>query len=61
VLTEAEHDLLRERRDDLRLAKMYRATKGKGDIAKHYRDQLKSMQERRELGETGRIEFDEWL
>jgi hypothetical protein len=40
---------------------MYRATKGKGEIAKHYRGQLAAMQEQRELGDTGRIEFEEWL
>jgi len=61
VMTEAEYGLLNERKNDLRLAKSYRATKGKGEIAKHYRDELAAMQAKRETGKTGRIEFEEWL
>jgi hypothetical protein len=61
VLTDAEQELLRERRDDVQLAKMYRKTKGKGEIAKHYRDELKRIQGLRAEGVTGRIEFEEWL
>ena len=30
------------------------------EIAKHYREQLKIMQEKREDGEVGRIEFESW-
>ena len=61
VMTEAEQDLLRERKDDIRLAKSYRQTKGTGAIAKHYRDELQRMRELRASGETGLIEFEEWL
>lgn len=61
VLTEAQQELLRERRDDIGLAKEYRRTKGRGAIAKHYRDELERMQSLRAQGETGRIEFEEWL
>lgn len=61
VLTEAEQELIRERRDDVGLAKMYRKTKGVGEIAKHYRDELTRMQELRAEGVAGRIEFEEWL
>ena len=50
VMTEAEYGLLNERKNDLRLAKSYRATKGKGEIAKHYREELAAMQAQRETG-----------
>ena len=30
------------------------------EIAKHYREQLKIMQEKRAAGEEGRIEFESW-
>lgn len=40
VMTHAQQDLLREKMNDIPLAKMYRKTKGRGGIAKHYRDEL---------------------
>lgn len=43
-LGEFEYDLLLERKNDIGLGKMYRKTKGKGDIAKHYREQLELIQ-----------------
>jgi hypothetical protein len=61
VLTEWEQDVLFERKADTGLGKMYRKTKGVGEIAKHYRDELKRMRELREAGETGRIEFESYL
>lgn len=61
VLTEPEQQLLRERKEDIALAKLYRKTKGKGVIAKHFRDELKRMQELRAGGEMGRIEFEAFL
>jgi hypothetical protein len=59
VMTEDQYQLLIERRNDIGLAKMYRRTKGKGEIAKHYRDELKRMQEARTRGEA--VSFEEWL
>jgi hypothetical protein len=47
-----------ERKADTGLGKMYRKTKGVGEIAKHYRSELKRMQELKESGEAGRIEFE---
>jgi len=38
------YDLLLERKLDIDLSKMYRKTKGKGDIAKHFRGELESME-----------------
>ena len=61
VLTEAEQQLLLERMDDIQLAKEYRRSKGKGVIAKHYREEYARMKQLRAEGVTGRIEFEEWL
>lgn len=58
VLTEAEQALLRERKEDAGLARMYRRTQGKGEIAKHYRDEYQRMLALRADGVTGRIKFD---
>ena len=48
---EGAYELLLERKRDVGLAKMYRQTKGKGDIAKHFRTELDRMQ-------AERFEFD---
>lgn len=61
TLTEAEQQLLRERKEDIGLAKLYRKTKGKGEIAKHFREEHARMVALREQGETGRIEFEAFL
>ena len=57
VLSSGEQELLFEKMRDTSLGREYRKTKGKGAIAKHYRDELKRMQELRADGEMGRIEF----
>lgn len=57
VLTELENDILREKMNDHDLGRLYRKTKGKGDVAKHYRNELDRMRKLREGGTTGRIEF----
>ena len=57
VLSSGEQDILFEKMRDTPLGREYRKTKGKGAIAKHYRDELKRMQELRAEGETGRIDF----
>lgn len=61
VRTEFEQELLLDMKNDLNLGKMYKKTKGKGDIAKHYREEFKRMQKLRAEGVTGRIEFEAWL
>lgn len=57
VLTDTEQQILFDKMRDQSLGKMSRKTKGKGEIAKHYREELKRMREMREAGEQGRIEF----
>jgi len=51
-------ELLRKRKNDTSLGRMARKTKGKGGIAKHFRDELKRMQQLRSEGVQGRIEFE---
>ena len=60
VWTDWERERVLELANDLSWGKLVRATKGKGDIAKHYRDQYDEMRQLRECGATGRIEFEEW-
>ncbi len=61
VLTKVEQDLLYELMEDRDLGREYRRTKGKGDIAKHYREEFKRMKALRAEGVTGRIEFEGWI
>jgi hypothetical protein len=61
VLSQGEIEMLAEKRNDVSLAKEARKTKGKGEIAKHYREELKRMKELRYKGKTGRIEFVGWF
>lgn len=60
-LGQGAYDLLLERKNDIDRGREYRRTKGKGEVAKHYRTQLAIMQAKRADGETGRIEFEAWL
>ena len=59
--TSEELALLHEMANDTFRAKQYRKTKGKGEIAAHYREQFDLMRQARECGVTGRIEFEDWL
>lgn len=61
VLTKAEQDLLFEKKRDTELAKAYRKTKGKGAIAKHYREELKRIEKLRDSGVTGYIRFSAYI
>lgn len=61
VLTEYEIDLLWERKRDQDLGKLAKKTKGKGEIAKHYRQELARMQQLRDQGEVGRIDFENYF
>jgi hypothetical protein len=56
-LDDGVRDVLYEKMQDRNLGRESRKTKGKGEIAKHYRAELKRMQEERACGNTGRIEF----
>ena len=53
-LGEFKYQALIERKNDISLGKLYRKTKGKGEIAKHYREQL-------QLLEDGADDFEAWL
>jgi len=57
VLSTRIIDILFEKKRDTGLGREYRKTKGVGLIAKYYREEFQRMQELREQGETGRIEF----
>lgn len=61
VLDDDEHAALRIRLRDTNLGKTYKKTGGKGEIARHYKDELVRMQKMRDDGETGRIEFEAWV
>lgn len=53
--------MLIELKNNIDRAKQVRKTKGVGDIAKHFRNELARMKELRSKGETGRIEFVGWV
>jgi hypothetical protein len=57
VLTDAEQDLLFEKMRDTSLGREARKTKGKGPIAKHYRDEHAKMVDLRDEFNAGRLEF----
>ena len=61
LLSEWERDRLDELRHDIALGKLARKTKGKGPIAKHYREQLDEMRALRECGVRGRIDFEDYF
>lgn len=49
-------EIMREKKNDLNLGR--RLKREKKEIAKHYREQFAKMQEARNNGETGRVEFE---
>ena len=61
VMTNAEQDLLFEKMRDTFLGRESRKTKGKGEIAKHYREEFKKMTDLRQDLDAGRIEFTGWF
>lgn len=48
-------------REDTNLGRQYRKTKGTGEIAKYFRGVYQDMLNKRDNGETGRIDFAGWL
>lgn len=54
------YEMLLERKNDVSIGKMVRRTKGRGDIAKHYREELKKMRRLVEQSETD-INFVGWV
>lgn len=61
LLTDWERERLRELRDDVQLAKMYRKTKGKGELSAHWKKQYDLCLQARECGVTGVLPLEEWL
>ena len=61
MLTEEQRQLLQEMANDTYRGKEARKTKGKGPIAKHYREQLDQMKALRECATRGRIEFEDYF
>lgn len=57
VVTSEINDILLEKMQDRSLGRLSRKTKGKGEIAKHYRAQLKEMKKLRDDGHGGRLTF----
>ena len=52
-------DILREKREDINLAKLFK--KNEKEVAKHYKAEYERMLEKRNDGETGRLEFEDYL
>ena len=52
-------DILREKREDISRAKIFK--KNEKEVAKHYKTEYERMLEKRNDGETGRIEFQDYL
>ena len=61
VMTGAQIELLREKKNDTALGKLYRKTRGVGEIAAHYRAEHQRIKSERAAGKTGVIEFEAFL
>jgi len=53
-------EIVIEHHNDIMRGKEYKRTKGKGEIAKHYKSEYERMMGLRAEGVTGRIDFAEW-
>jgi uncharacterized CHY-type Zn-finger protein len=53
--------ILREKANNIDFGIQVRRTKGKGDIAEHYKSQYEHMLEKRQIGRTERLSFYGWL
>ncbi len=58
---EGVFDALRRVKEDTTKGKYYKRTAGKGQIAKYFRGVYQDMLNKRDNGETGRIDFAGWL
>lgn len=61
VLTREEQDLLYEMINDTDRGREARKTKGKGEIAKHFREEFKRLKAERESGRSGKLEVVGYL
>ena len=60
LLTDEQRALLEELKNDTARGKMYRKTKGVGEIAKHYREQYDILRQLRECGAKGPLTIEDW-
>ena len=60
LLTEQERELLEELKNDTARGKLYRKTKGVGEISKHYREQYDQLRALRECGAKGQLTIEDW-
>ena len=60
-LSEFELGILTDLVNDTGLGKEIRKTKGKGAIAKHFREQYQIMREKRSQGAIGRLDFEDFV
>jgi hypothetical protein len=60
LLTEQERALLEELKNDTARGKLYRKTKGVGEISKHYREQYDQLRALRECGAKGQLTIEDW-
>ena len=60
LLTEQERALLEELKNDTARGKLYRKTKGVGEIAAHYREQYDILRQLRECGAKGQLTIEDW-
>ena len=60
LLTEWEREHLRELRDDVQLGKIYRRTKGKGELSRHWKQQYDLCLQARECGVKGVLPLEDW-
>lgn len=59
-LDEQQQGVLLEKKNDSTLGRLIRRTKGKGEIAKHYRQEYEKLLQQRSEGATGRLTFVGW-
>ena len=57
IFGESAQDIINEKRNNITLYKEMKRTKGRGEIAKHYKSEYERMMGIRAEGVTGRIDF----
>ena len=60
VITEDDQILLYRMKNDTALGKFMRKTKGKGEIAKYYRNILTCLENERDKGNFDKLQFEAW-
>jgi len=60
-LNDEQQQILMEKKNDTSIGREIRRTKGKGEIASHYRGEYEKMREKRLDGVTGPLTFVGWM